>query len=248
MEMIGKLPEPLKIDIHKVEEHRFRRRTQSSEEGEGGVEFSMTSVLNQRPQGVHVDGLSESKLNLRYTKRKAASSPPMANGHLIANGFVNGDIHPIAEDSDDLARTKINHRYIDGVNGEDMSQTKLNQRYLRMAKVKGKHGVAEKIARKNNRDVTLERLAASSDNMSVGTGHSDWSHWVEDVFSNALNEHVDGLSDVRSVENRLKGGGKGKGGMPVGQTQVSNYQNIQRPWIIWGNRTRLQVLFLCGKI
>ena len=221
MVMVGKLPEPLKLDLHKVEEHRVRRRTRSSGEEEGsGVEFSMTSVLNQRPQGVQVDGLSDSKLNLRYTKRKAAPSPPIANGHLIANGFANSDIRPIAEDDDDLARTRINHRYINGVNGDDMSQTKLNQRYLRVAKVKGKHGVAEKIARKNNRDVTLERLAASSDNMSTGTGHSDWSHWVEDVFSNALNEHVDGLSDVRSVENRLKGGGKGKGGMPVGQTQV----------------------------
>ena len=220
MVMVGNLPEPLKIDISKVEEHHMKRRTRNTDEGEGGVEFSMTSVLNQRPQGVQVDGLSESKLNLRYTKRKAAPSPPIANGHLIANGFANGDIHPIAEDSDDLARTKLNHRYMNGV-GEDMSQTKLNQRYLRMSKVKGKHGVAEKIARKNNRDVTLERIAGSSDNMSVGTGHSDWSHWVEDVFSNALNEHVDGLSDVRSVENRLKGGGRGAGDGVPGPTQVS---------------------------
>lgn len=200
MVMVGKLPEPLKIDITKIEQHSVKQRRVNGsvvdgEDSENGLDFSMTSALNKRPQGVNMNGLSDSKLNLRYIKRKAAPSPPIANGHLIANGFTNGD-----ESETDFSQTNLNRRYNNGVNGEDMSQSKLNQRYFRMSKAAGRQGAADKIARKNNRD---------ADNVSVGTGHSDWSHWVEDVFSNALNEHVDGLSDARSVENRMKGGGKG---------------------------------------
>lgn len=204
MVMVGKLPEPVKIDITKIEQHSVKQRRVNgsvvdNDESENGLDFSMTSVLNKRPQGVNVDGLSESKLNMRYAKRKAAPNPPIANGHLIANGFMNGN-GDFNENDADLSQTNLNKRYNNMVNGNEMSQTKLNQRYLRMAKGNGRQGVSDKIARKNQKDV---------DNVSVGTGHSDWSHWVEDVFSNALNEHVDGLSDARSVENRMKGGGKG---------------------------------------
>lgn len=202
MVMVGKLPEPLKIDITKIEQHSVKQRRVNgsvvdADESENGLDFSMTSVLNKRPQGVSVNGLSDNKLNMRYTKRKAAPSPPIANGHINVNGFLNGDLN---DSEADLSQTNLNRRYNSGVNGDDMSQTKLNQRYLRMTKASGQRGVADKIARKTQRD---------ADNVSVGTGHSDWSHWVEDVFSNALNEHVDGLSDARSVENRMKGGGKG---------------------------------------
>ncbi|XP_060553902.1 unconventional myosin-XV-like isoform X5 [Ruditapes philippinarum] len=220
MLMKGKLPEPMKIDITKIEQRSIKQRSINGErvgeeDQESGVEFSMTSVLNKRPHGVSVDGLSDNKLNLRYTKRKAAPSPPIANGHLIANGYVvNGDI---SENGHDLSQTHLNRRYNNGVNGDDMSNTKLNQRYLRMTKVSGRQGAADKIARKTQRE---DRNVGSMDNVSVATGHSDWSHWVEDVFSNALNEHVDGLSDARSVENRLKGGGKGGGdGVPGPQFQ-----------------------------
>ena len=218
MLMVGKLPEPLKIDISKMEQHTVKQRRVNgsvvdANESENGLDFSMTSALNKRPQGVSVNGLSDSKLNMRYTKRKVAPSPPIANGHLIANGYSNGDIH---EDDADLSQTNLNRRYNNTVTGDDMSQSKLNQRYLRMTKASGQRGAADKIARKNNRD---------GDNVSVGTGHSDWSHWVEDVFSNALNEHVDGLSDARSVENRMKGGGKGVPG-PTYQ-QVSTERNCE---------------------
>ncbi|XP_052263037.1 unconventional myosin-XV-like isoform X3 [Dreissena polymorpha] len=200
MVMVGKLPEPLKIDITKIEQRSIKQRTVNGEVSDGGgVEFSMTSVLNKRPQGVNVDGLSDSKMNLRYTKRKAAPSPPIGNGYAVTNGngYSNGDI----DTSRDLSQTQLNRRYNNVIHEEDISPTKINQRYLRMTKASAHHGgAADKIARKTQRDV---------DNVSVGTGHSDWSHWVEDVFSNALNEHVDGLSDARSVENRLKGGGDG---------------------------------------
>lgn len=196
--MVGKLPEPLKIDITKIEQRSIKQRTVNGEVSDGGgVEFSMTSVLNKRPQGVNVDGLSDSKMNLRYTKRKAAPSPPIGNGYVVTNGHSNGDI----DTSRDLSQTHLNKRYNNVIHEEDISPTKINQRYLRMTKASAHGGgAADKIARKTQRDV---------DNVSVGTGHSDWSHWVEDVFSNALNEHVDGLSDARSVENRLKGGGDG---------------------------------------
>lgn len=223
MQIKGKLPEPMKIDVTKIEQRSIKQRTLNGErvadeEQESGVEFSMTSVLNKRPHGVSVDGLADNKLNLRYTKRKAAPNPPIANGHMITNGYVvNGDI---SDSGHDLSQTHLNRRYMNGLNGDDMSNTKLNQRYLRMSKVTGRQGVADKIARKTRDD----RHAGSIDNVSVATGHSDWSHWVEDVFSNALNEHVDGLSDARSVENRLKGGGKGAGsGVPGPQFQVIDY-------------------------
>ena len=222
MVLIGKLPEPIKIDITKIELRSIKQRHMNGmpeeEEEEDGIEFSMTSALNKRPQGVSVNGLSDNKLNLRYTKRKAAPAPPVANGHLIANGFPNGDIHTIHENGHNLSSTQLNKRY-HMTNGDVMSPTKLNHRYLRMSRGGQNLGAADKIARKTQRDAHLEKLAGSSDNLSVGTGHSDWSHWVEDVFSNALNEHVDGLSDARSVENRLKGGGNGVPG-PQFQQQV----------------------------
>ena len=228
MVLVGKLPEPVQIDITKIEQRSIKQRhVNGSPEDDDGIEFSMTSVLNKRPQGVLVNGLSDNKLNLRYTKRKAAPLPPVANGHLIANGFPNGDIHTIHENENNLSKTQLNKRY-NLTNGEDMSPTKLNQRYLRVTRGAKHHGVADRIARKSHKDAALERMAGSSDNLSVGTGHSDWSHWVEDVFSNALNEHVDGLSDARSVENRLKGGGKGGG------TGVPGPQFQQQVHDIWG--------------
>lgn len=217
--MKGSLPEPVRIDITKIEQRSIKQRVVNGEhddEQEDGVVFSMKSVLNKRPHGVNVDGLSENKLNLRYTKRKQAPSPPIANGHLIANGFANGDA---IENGHDLSMNQLNRRYNE-INDHDISGTKINQRYLRMSKATGKQGVADKILRKSHhhRD---ERTGASSDNVSVATKDSDWSHWVEDVFSNALNEDVDGLSDARSVENRLKGGGRGAGdGVPGPQFQV----------------------------
>ena len=221
MKLKGPLPQPLEIKSTRIEQRTFTPRKDKKEE-EDGIQFSMTSVLNQRPTELMMEGLSNTKLNMRYTKRKAPS-PPMANGHLMTNGFSNGDITPIAEDAEDFglaSRSRLNSRYVNGVaNGgtprqmeDDLSaNSKLNARYVKsnivMKERMRRHVGGDR--RRHNHDRGLEGVSASSDNMSVDTGHSDWSHWVEDVFNNALNEHVETLSDARSVENRLKGGGKG---------------------------------------
>lgn len=226
MVLVGNLPEPLKVESSRLENRTFTPRVKENEDDKK-IEFSMTSVLNRRPTEIMMDGLStNSVLNLRYNKRKAPG-PPSVNGSSpnvtshnvsnLTNGLSNGHITPIFEDSSEfeLAESRLNQRYNDGIpNGtpriEDLSSTsKLNARYVKSSAMskRMKNGAAERISRK---DRALEKVSASSDNMSVGTGQeSDWSHWVEDVFNSALNEHVDTLSDARSVENRLKGGGKG---------------------------------------
>ena len=51
--------------------------------------------------------------------------------------------------------------------------------------------------------------------------HSDWSHWVEDVFSSALDDHDDGISEGKSLHSRIKGGGKGVPGLQT--QQVDNF-------------------------
>lgn len=204
MVMIGTLPEPIRIDVTTTERFRERRSKDNKDE----IEFSMTSVLNQRPTDIVMDGLSSSRLNMRYIKQKAPN-PPITNGVII---------HEIEAPDTGLATSKLNSRYITDqaeVYDEDLSaNSKLNARYVKSAGLPTKPGAkglaaADRIARRQNKDRGLEKASASSDNISVGTGHSDWSHWVEDVFNNALNEHVDALSDARSVEHRLKGGGKG---------------------------------------
>ena len=221
----GRLPEPFKVVSERLEERTFSPRNKEPKDRDG-IEFSMTSVLNQRPTDIALDGLSESKLNQRYIKRKAPS-PPSPSG--VTNGFTNGDISPIIEGKElDLSQSKLNVRYTNGVipNGgpkqtEDAlsPSSKLNARYIKSGVIRGprKPGVQDKLSKKQL-DRTLELQTASSD-ISHGTGQSDWSHWVEDVFNSALDEHVDSLSDARSVENRLKGGGKGIPG--PGMQQVS---------------------------
>lgn len=165
----------------------------------------MTSVLNQRPTDIIMDGLSSSRLNMRYIKQKAPN-PPITNGEII---------HEIEGPDTGLAPSKLNSRYITDQTveayDEDLSaNSKLNARYVKSTGLATKPAAkglaaADRIARRRDKD----KASAASDNISVATGHSDWSHWVEDVFNNALNEHVDALSDARSVEHRLKGGGKG---------------------------------------
>ncbi|OWF46490.1 unconventional myosin-XV-like isoform X2 [Mizuhopecten yessoensis] len=223
MVLMGRLPEMLKVEAPRLENRTFTPRTKENDD-EKKIEFSMTSALNRRPTEIMLDGLSaNSVLNLRYTKRKAPGPPPSVtsnghNGHHVTNGLSNGHITPILEDEGadfGLAGSKLNQRYNNGLpNGtpriQDLSSTsKLNARYTKSSAVakRMKNGAADRISR---RDHGLEKMSASSDNMSVGTGQeSDWSHWVENVFNSALNEHVDTLSDARSMENRLKGGGKG---------------------------------------
>lgn len=217
MTLPGKLPEPFKVVSKRLEERSFSPRTKEAKDPGDGIEFSMTSVLNQRPTDIALEGLSESKLNMRYIKRKAPN-PPSPNT-APTNGFTNGDISSITEGRElDLSQSKLNSRYSNGViaNGGNRQleetnlspSSKLNARYMKGMRGTRKTGVQDKISKKQQLDQRLELQTTGSD-ISHVTGQSDWSHWVEDVFNNALDEHVDSLSDARSVENRLKGGGKG---------------------------------------
>ncbi|XP_056017857.1 unconventional myosin-XV-like isoform X8 [Ostrea edulis] len=234
MKLAGSLPQPLEVKHSRIESRSFTPRKNYVEENDDGIEFSMTSVLNQRPTELMMDSLSGSKLNMRYNKRKAPS-PPTTNGHGVGNGISNGHITPIVEDMEEVGldpKSKLNTRYVNGVhtNGvvtprsvtdEDLSpHSKLNSRYVKSGviikerdRIK-RHGAGIGMSRKQYQDRYLEGISAASD-ISAATGQSDWSHWVEDVFNNALNEHVDTLSDAHTLENRLKGGGKGVPGPGV---------------------------------
>ncbi|XP_041362375.1 unconventional myosin-XV-like isoform X3 [Gigantopelta aegis] len=198
-------------------------KTVTQNEDDEDLKFSMTSVLNQRPTDIMI-GLSDTKLNVRYNKRRAPT-PPITNG--ITNGVMtNGHITTIQESDvseHDLSANRINTRYFPNgdvshseMNG-DLSPNKLNSRYVKSggksALAKTKPGTAEHmISKKDKRD----RMSIASD---LSGANSDWSHWVEDVFSNALNEHDD-LSDGRSLEQRIKGGGKGVPGLQTQQTTI----------------------------
>ncbi|XP_062594386.1 unconventional myosin-XV-like isoform X8 [Saccostrea cucullata] len=234
LKLTRSLPQPLEVKHSRIESRSFTPRKNYMEENDDGIEFSMTSVLNQRPTELMMDGLSGSKLNMRYNKRKAPS-PPTTNGHGVSNGIPNGHITPIVEDIEVVGldpKSKLNTRYVNGVhsNGagtprsvtdEDLSpHSKLNTRYVKSGVIIKererirRHGPGIGVSRKHNQDRYLEGVSAASD-ISAATGQSDWSHWVEDVFNNALNEHVDTLSDAHTLENRLKGGGKGVPGPGV---------------------------------
>lgn len=191
--------------------------------------FSTTSVLNQRPTEILATELSESRMNQRYTKRRAPAPPNgnipngHVNGHMMNGSMVNGDMSTIAEDDDDLdlSQARINGRYFPNgvVNGHagELSSSNLNKRYskkIAIGQVGGrKSAVQDQIRKKQGGGVT------NADVHSITSEHSDWSHWVEDVFSSALNEHDDMASEGKSLHSRIKGGGKGVPGIqtqPVG--------------------------------
>lgn len=231
--MSGALPEMIKRDIPIVT--TSATHSASSKRMFNGViddlGFSTTSVLNQRPTEILPQGLSEgSKMNNRYTKRSRAPGPPMLNGH-ISNGIANGHITTINEAEEDdnnniimetketseLSKNKLNGRYFPNGDAKmidsesDLSYSKLNNRYNKKNNVvRGKHlgGVHDLMRRKH---LSKEEV------LSTTSDHTDWSHLVEDIFNNALNDHVE--QDGRSLGNRIKGGGKGIPGL---QTQQVN--------------------------
>lgn len=235
--LTGPLPEMLRRTTPVVANgHPGRGATSPTTSGSpvDDLGFSTTSVLNQRPTEIFTSELSESRMNVRYTKRRAPAAPQnghIPNGHVngVANG-VNGDMSVITEDEDDLdlSHARINTRYFpegspNGVNGSaDLSGSKLNTRYAKKSGPSPGPGpgrpksqaVQDQIRKKQGGGVI------SADVHSVTSEHSDWSHWVEDVFSNALGEHTDGESEGKSLHSRIKGGGKGVPGIQTQQNPV----------------------------
>ncbi|KAK6169157.1 hypothetical protein SNE40_020262 [Patella caerulea] len=225
MIIVGRLPELLKRDpskmnsgnISEIKQQRIlRQKMANSPPLEDELGFSMTSVLNQRPTDIFSKGLSESKMNTRYTKRSGA----VTNGN--SNGFTNGDITTIIEDDleNELSGNRLNVRYFSS-NGEighpeltgDLDhQSKLNSRYVKS----GIHG-KRKIGGGNRGKHITDGNASEA---SFVTNNTDFSHWVEDVFNNALQNEEDDLGDGRMLENRIRGGGKGIPGLQTQQTSM----------------------------
>ena len=228
MVLVRPLPEMLKRTTPVVSSGHPRSQgfavspTPSASAGKDELGFSTTSVLNQRPTEILATELSESRMNQRYIKRRAPAPPNghIPNGHMMNGSVVNGDMSTIAEDDDDLdlSQSRINGRYFPNglANGHvgELSSSNLNKRYSKRPAAGYAAGrtsaVQDQIRKKQGVGVT------TADVHSITSEHSDWSHWVEDVFNSALNEHDDVASEGKSLHSRIKGGGKG---VPGVQTQ-----------------------------
>ena len=199
---------------------------------EDDLAFSTTSVLNQRPTEILPGGLSEnSKMNVRYTKRSRAPGPPMVNGH-IPNGIANGHITTIAEDDEedldsnyaDLSKkTRLNGRYMPNgdakVPVDDLSHSKMNHRYSKKNNPgrSKSSGVSDQIRRSKRGDQV----------QSETSDHTDWSHLVEDIFNDALNDHEE--QDGSRLGGRIKGGGQGVPGLQQPLTQPVQFPPVIPP-------------------
>lgn len=229
--LTGPLPELIKRDIPITSspETGFQYLSSSRKNKIVGMEdelgFSMTSVLNQRPTEILPAGLSEnSKMNLRYTKRSKAPAAPVMNGH-VPNGISNGNGNIDDDDDDDLdlsdlSKNILNIRYFPNgfkVDTKDLSSSKLNHRYNKKSKLQSRVSTAGVSAQVNRRSNSRDEFqSANSDN-------TDWSHLVEDIFSNALDEHDE--QDGRTLGSRIKGGGQGVPGL---QTQQVRFLFVKR--------------------
>lgn len=246
MDLVGTLPSPLITNTPRpvskmISEERVMHRNshQHFEGDDADMVYSMTSPLNARPREVHVPGFSQSsKMNSRYTKQKAPS-PPLANGILETrhsselsttilnsryqqNGHItNGSARPISPGpGSDLSSSRLNDRPQSPSAGTDLSHSRLNARYAKSGEKKGakkgNYGAAEQIARKKSGQ---DRSVDAASDFSGTT--NDVTVWVEEMFANALgSEALDDFSDGRSLEHRIKGGGKGVPGIqtqPVSQ-------------------------------
>ncbi|XP_059156810.1 unconventional myosin-XV-like isoform X1 [Physella acuta] len=232
--LTGPLPQMIKRDVpisvstqseQRGVTHSTTNRKVQTSSVEDDLGFSTTSVLNQRPTEIVPVGLSEnSRMNVRYTKRSRAPSVPAMNGH-VPNGILNGDITTITEDEElnglsDLSDTVLNTRYFEDGESKlkdtnDLSKSVLNQRYNRKSNVtRSKSGVSAQINRKH--------LSVNQDELRSGNSdNTDWSHLVEDIFSNALNDHDE--QNGRALGVRIKGGGQGVPGYEAQQPLAQGF-------------------------
>ena len=138
--------------------------------------------------------LGPSKLNERYNRS------PVANGHIPNGGIPNGNTSPL-----------------------ELSANKINQRYMRNQPTSPPL-YASRIAAKDQiirrqRSESGRFAGDRSDRMSNKSSNpTDMDQWLDRVFDPILHTNIDEISDARTLESRLKGGGKGITGLA---TQVS---------------------------
>lgn len=238
--LVGPLPDMVRRNTPVVSAAHMRPSaispTPSARSANEDLGFSTTSVLNQRPTEIlQTAELSESRINQRYTKRQAPAPP---NGH-IPNGHVNGHMNGSvvngdmsSEDILDLSQTRINGRYFpdsvpNGVpNGhvENLSPSRLNSRYKKSAVANPlrKSGIQDQIRKKQGVGMTTADVHSD-----VHSEHSDWSHWVEDVFNDALNDHDEMPLEGKSLHSRIKGGGKGVPGIQTQQVRIGGFRTVE---------------------
>lgn len=173
--------------------------------------LSKTVALNQQSAETHPVGLSEdSPLNVRYTNHIKTPTSSAVKDHVAGGTEDEDDL-----DFSDLSTNRLNTRYF--LSGEErmpdteeLSESKLNHRYNRKSK--------QELTKTSREAAQYNPRGRSHDGApSALSENSDWSHLVEDIFSNALNEHD--RQDGKTLGSRIKGGGRG---VPGFQTQQVN--------------------------
>ncbi|CAH1793641.1 unnamed protein product [Owenia fusiformis] len=164
------------------------------------------------------DDLGPSRMNDRYRAEKDIA---------LARNKLNQRYNELEETDGKPAKGGLNSRYTDKkgkVNDPDLSKNKLNERYN--AKTNG-HVPNGNVKSQMNRDRTF-----SLGSEGATSAPRDMDVWLDRVFDPVLDdENVNDLSDARSVERVLRGGGKGIPGVtsqpagPMGLTVNTSLAN-----------------------
>ncbi|XP_076448222.1 unconventional myosin-XV-like isoform X2 [Babylonia areolata] len=247
LKLVGPLPQMLKRSKPVVRAGSSKPATGAVQRGDGGGQdpgFSTTSIVNQRPTDIVEVVLSESRMNQRYNKRGGgAGGAASPNGRFVmmtGGSTVDGDASTTVDENDggggdddiDLSRTRLNVRYFpdnssnntkssDSELGDLSTTSRLNARYAKRTANGNDAGRGENNSG-GSRSAVQEQVRKRQSTSSMPAADaasvvSDWSHWVEDVFNDALDEHDDGVSEGRSLHSRIKGGGQGVPGLPSQQ-------------------------------
>ncbi|GAB1609364.1 hypothetical protein Ahia01_001221900 [Argonauta hians] len=163
----------------------------NAKKGTKDIVFSVTNPLNQRRVEDFIPDLTnQSPLNNRYHNYKMQA---MSSNNGEAPTTVNGS-SSVVELADLDPGAQLNSRYISrspiNTKDTDIANSRLNARYT------------------EGRPPQQQSNDATYSEASLGRT-STWANWVDNVFDNALNDHVDEFSDSRSLASRIKGGGKG---------------------------------------
>ncbi len=136
--------------------------------------------------------LAGSKMNQRYDSPSPKHSDTyLPNGNLPNGNLPNGDSLELSQNSG------------------------LNRRYSKKVPMAGApnaidHSAKQEIMRRHRSTEVgprTDRAVSVASYKSGGGGWSDMDRWVDNVFDPILTNDVDGLSDARALENRMKGGG-----------------------------------------
>ena len=142
--------------------------------------------------------LGPSRLNQRYAASHGSmpnGSVPngsMPNGH-APNGHAPGSQHAQTEATEEETYRHYN-RYATSIPSEHPPLSQEDVRWKqRISAASGRSLVGARS------DITMAH--------STRSGPSDMDRWLDQVFDPVLEPNLDDLSDVRSLENRLRGGG-----------------------------------------